>query len=189
MVIPEKPQAARSEISSWFFKCKHTSALILRTWQTAIFTSKAPALVVCCPVWGHPRGCCPATSGTSCGRNLGVIDRILNEWCDPFVSAARLNEWFTTNFGAADELTADYRAPRRRAADCGGAGRTATGIGREKGVERLLLGRGPYLATPTSARNAPSDTPGDRARAGHCVSGLFCVRDDLAEIAAIKGRG
>ena len=74
-----------------------------------------------------------------------------------------MNEWFTTNFGAADELTADYRAPRRRAADCGGAGRTATGIGREKGVERLLLGRGLYLATrptPTSARNAPSDTPG-----------------------------
>ena len=101
-----------------------------------------------------------------------------------------MNEWFTTNFGAADELTADYRAPRRRAADSGGAGRTATGIGREKGgVERLLLGRGPYLATPTSARNAPSDTPGDRARAGHCVSELFCVRDDLAEIAAIKGRG
>ena len=92
-------------------------------------------------------------------------------------------------FWAADELTADYRAPRRRAADSGGAGRTATGIGREKGVERLLLGRGPYLATPTSARKAPSDTPGDRARAGHCVSGLFCVRDDLAEIAAIKGRG
>ncbi len=77
----------------------------------------------------------------------------------------------------------------RRAADSGAAGRTATGIGREKGVERLLLGRGPYLATPTSARNAPSDTPGDRARARHCVSGLFCVRDDLAEIAAIKGRG
>ena len=97
-----------------------------------------------------------------------------------------MNEWFATNIGAADELTADYRSPRRRAADCGGAGRTATGIGREKGVERLLLGRGPYLATPTSARNAPSDTPGDRARAGHCVSELFCVRDDLAEIAAIK---
>ena len=144
---------------------------------------------MCCPNWLHPRGCCPATSGTSCGRNLGVIDQILNEWCDPFVSAARLNEWFATNFGAADEPTADYRTPRRRAADSGGAGRTATGIGREKGVERLLLGRGPYLATPTSARNAPSDTPGDRARARHCVSGLFCVRDDLAEIAAIKGRG
>ena len=189
MVIPEKPQAARSERSSWFFRCHHTSALILRTWQTAIFTSKAPALVVCCPVWVHQRGCCPATSGTSCGRNLGVIDRILNEWCDPFVSAARLNEWFTTNFGAADEPTANYRTPRRRAADSGGAGRAATGIGREKGVERLLLGRGPYLATPTSARNAPSDTPGDRARALHCVSELFCVRDDLAEIAAIKGRG
>ena len=98
-----------------------------------------------------------------------------------------MNEWFTTNFGAADELTADYRTRRRRAADSGGAGRTATGIGREKGVERLLLGRGPYLATPTSARNAPSDTPGDRARARHCVSGLFCLFDDLAEIAAIKG--
>ena len=81
---------------------------------------------------------------------MGVIDQILNEWCDPFVSAARLNEWFTTNFGAADELTADYRTRRRRAADSGGAGRTATGIGREKGVERLLLGRGPYLATPAS---------------------------------------
>ena len=53
-----------------------------------------------------------------------------------------MNEWFTTNFGAADELTADYRTPRRRAADPGGAGRTATGIGREKGVERLLLGGG-----------------------------------------------
>ena len=123
MVIPEKPQAARSEISSWFFKCKHTSALILRTWQTAIFTSKAPALVVCCPVWGHPRGCCPATSGTSCGRNLGVIDRILNEWCDPFVSAARLNEWFTTNFGCGR-------------ADCGLSFSPATRCG--------LRGRGPH---------------------------------------------
>ena len=69
------------------------------------------------------------------------------------------------------------------------SGRTATGIGRERASKGLLLGRGPYLATPTSARNAPSDTPGDRARAGHCVSELFCVRDDLAEIAAIKGRG
>ena len=48
-----------------------------------------------------------------------------------------MNEWFTTNFGAADELTADYRTSRRRAADSRGAGRTATGIGREKGVERL----------------------------------------------------
>ena len=46
---------------------------------------------------------------------------------------------------------------------------------------------GHFLATPTSARNAPSATPGDRARARHCVSELFCVRDDLAEIAAIKG--
>ena len=99
-----------------------------------------------------------------------------------------MNEWFATNIGAADELTADYRSPRRRAADCGGAGRTATGIGREKGVERLLLGRGPYLATPTSARNAPSDTPGDRARARHCVSGLFCVCDDPAEIAGCQLR-
>jgi len=26
----------------------------------------------------------------------GVIDRILNEWCDPVVSAARLKEWFMT---------------------------------------------------------------------------------------------
>ena len=69
------------------------------------------------------------------------------------------------------------------------SGRRATGIGRERASKGLLLGRGPYLATPTSARNAPSDTPGDRARARHCVSGLFCVRDDLAEIAAIKGRG
>ena len=127
--------------------------------------------------------------GRAAVEERGVIDQILNEWCDPFVSAARLNEWFTTNFGAADELTADYRTSRRRAADSGGADRTATGIGREKGVERLLLGRGPYLATPTSARCAPSDTPGDRARARHCISGLFCVRDDLAEIAAIKGRG
>ena len=97
-----------------------------------------------------------------------------------------MNEWFTTNFGAADELTADYRTPRRRAADSGGAGRTATGIGREKGVERLLLGRGPYLATPTSARNAPSATPGGRARAPLCKWTFFGERDDLAEIAAIK---
>ena len=169
MVIPEKPQAARSEISSWFFKCKHTSALILRTWQTAIFTSKAPALVVCCPVWGHPRGCCPATSGTSCGRNLGVIDRILNEWCDPFVSAARLNEWFTTNFGAADELTADYRAPRRRAADCGGAGRTATGIGRGKGIERLLQQNGAFSRdADVGAQRTQRNSGRSRARASLC---------------------
>ena len=187
MVTPEKPRASFAACCSAFFRCHQLPEYILRTRQTAIFTSKAPALVVCCPNWLHPRGCCRATSGTSCGRNLGVIDQILNEWCDPFVSAARLNEWFATNFGAADEPTADYRTPRRRAADSGGAGRTATGIGREKGVERLLLGRGPYLATPTSARNAPSDTPGDRARARHCVSGLFCLFDDLAEIAAIKG--
>ena len=173
MVTPEKPRASFAACCLWFFSYHHTSALILRTRQTAIFTSKAPALVVCCPVWVCPRVCCPATPGTSCGRNLGVIDRILDEWCDPFVSAARLNEWFTTNFGAADELSADYRTPRRRAADSGGAGRTATGIGREKGVERLLLGRGPYLATPTSARNAPSATPGGCARAPLCKWTFF----------------
>ena len=42
----------------------------------------------------------------------------------------------------------------------------------------------------TSARNAPraSATPGDRARARHCVSGLFCVRDDPAEIAGCQLR-
>ena len=170
VVFLETPYGAPHDEHSWF-------------WPVALKCDRGRAETQ------PPRGCCRATSGTSCGRNLGVIDQILNEWCDPFVSAARLNEWFTTNFGAADELTADYRTRRRRAADSGGAGRTATGIGREKGVERLLLGRGPYLATPTSARNAPSDTPGDRARARHCVSGLFCVRDDLAEIAAIKGRG
>ena len=60
--------------------------------------------------------------------------------------------------------------------------------GGKRASKRLLLGRGLYLATPTSARNAPSDTPGDRARARHCVSGLFCVCDDPAEIAGCQLR-
>ena len=124
-----------------------------------------------------PRGCCPATSGTSCGRNLGVIDRILNEWCDPFVSAARLNEWFTTNFGAADELTADYRSPRRRAADCGGAGRTATGIGRGKGIERLLQQNGAFSRdADVGAQRTQRNSGRSRARASLCKWTFLCTR-------------
>ena len=66
------------------------------------------------------------------------------------------------------------------------SGRRATGIGRERASKGLLLGRGPYLATPTSARNAPSATPGGCARAPLCKWTFFGERDDLAEIAAIK---
>ena len=80
--------------------------------------------------------------GRAAVEERGVIDQILNEWCDPFISAARLNEWFTTNFGAADELTADYRAPRRRAADSGGAGRTATVSGGKRASKGCCRGGG-----------------------------------------------
>ena len=170
----------------WQLQSPHHTTSTARFWQK---TLRKPSNATRARQNAAPGRLLPGGVRDELRSKVGFIDRILNEWCDPFVSAARLNEWFATNFGAADELTADYRTRRRRAADSGGAGRTATGIGREKGVERLLLGRGLYLATPTSARNAPSDTPGDRARARHCVSGFFCVRDDLAEITAIKGRG
>ena len=175
-MTPEKPRASFAACCSAFFRCHQLPEYILRTRQTAIFTSKAPALVVCCPNWLHPRGCCPATSGTSCGRNLGVIDRILNEWCDPFVSAARLNEWFTTNFGAADELTADYRSPRRRAADCGGAGRTATGIGRGKGIERLLQQNGAFSRdADVGAQRTQRNSGRSHARASLCKLSLIHI--------------
>ena len=65
-----------------------------------------------------------ATSGTSCGRNLGVIDRILNEWCAPFVSS-----------GSIERMVCDeYRGCGR--ADCGLSFSPATRCG--------LRGRGPH---------------------------------------------
>ena len=118
----------------------------------------------------------------------GVGDRILNEWCASFVSSE------IERVAPFDE----YRGCER--ADCGlsfypscsailrrrgpHSVRYRAGEGASKGCCSQM---GHFLATPTSARNAPSATPGDRARARHCVSELFCVRDDLAEIAAIKG--
>ena len=74
---------------------------------------------------------------------------------------------------------AEERATQRPVS--GGVG----GIGPSKGCCSQM---GHFLATPTSARNAPSATPGDRARARHCVSGLFCVCDDPAEIAGCQLR-
>ena len=133
--------------------------------------------------------CCPTTSGTSCSRNLGVIDRILNEWCASFVSSEI--EWvapFDESWGCerADCGLSFYPSCsailRRRGPH---SVRYRAGEGASKGCCSQM---GHFLATPTSARNAPSATPGDRARARHCVSGLFCVRYDPAEIAGCQLR-
>ena len=141
------------------------------------------------PKIGHWTSCCRATSGTSCSRNLGVIDRILNEWCASFVSSEI--EWvapFDESWGCerADCGLSFYPSCsailRRRGPH---SVRYRAGEGASKGC---CSKRGHFLATPTSARNAPSATPGDRARARHCVSGLFCVRDDPAEIAGCQLR-
>ena len=175
-IVTEKPRASFAACCSAFFRA---AAVHFTRCETAIFTSKAPGSSCAAPI-GYTRAAAAARRRDELRSKFGCHRPNIERMVRP-IRLARLSEWFATNFGAADEPTADYRTPRRRAADSGGAGRTATGIGREKGVERLLLGGGSYLATPTSARNAPSDTPGDRARARHCVSGLFCLFDDLAE--------
>ena len=127
--------------------------------------------------------------GRAAVEKRGVGDRILNEWCAPFVSSEI--EWVAP----FDEFWGCERA------DCGlsfypscsailrrrgpHSVRYRAGEGASKGCCSKM---GHFLATPTSARNAPSATPGDRARARHCVSGLFCVRDDPAEIAGCQLR-
>ena len=88
-----------------------------------------------------------------------------------------MNEWFATNIGAADELTADYRSPRRRAADCGGAGRTATGIGRGKGIERLLQQNGEISRdADVGAQRTQRNSGRSRARASLCKWTFWCTR-------------
>ena len=132
--------------------------------------------------------CCPMTSGTSCGRKKGCRRRILNEWCAPHSFRARSNgSHHSTNLGAANELTADYRSTPAARRYCGGEGHTAPGIGRGRGHRSRCSKRGHFLATPMSARNAPSATPGDRARARRARVD-FCVRDDPAEIAGCQLR-
>ena len=72
-------------------------------------------------------------------------------------------------FAAADVLTAEYRSPRRRAADCGGAGRTATGIGRGKGIERLLQQNGAFSRdADVGAQRTQRNSGRSRARASLC---------------------
>ena len=72
-------------------------------------------------------------------------------------------------FAAADVLTAEYRSPRRRAADCGGAGRTATGIGREKGVEKAAAGEGAVSRhADVGAQCTQRHSGRSRARASLC---------------------
>ena len=128
--------------------------------------------------------------GRAAVEKRGAGDRILNEWCAPFVSSEI--EWVAP----FDEFWGCERA------DCGlSFYPSCSAILRRRGPHSVRYRAregaskgccsqmGHFLATPTSARNAPSATPGDRARARHCVSELLCVRDDLAEIAAIKGRG
>ena len=51
---PKKPRAARSERCLWFFGLPQAGALILRTRQTAIFTSKAPRVRRVLPRLGYP---------------------------------------------------------------------------------------------------------------------------------------
>ncbi len=100
--------------------------------------------------------------------------RILNEWCAPFVSGeiervAPLDEfWGCERADCGLSFCPSCSAILRR------RGPHSARNGRGRGYRGLL---GIFLATPTLARNAPSATPGDRARARHCVSGLFlCTR-------------
>ena len=172
-----------------FFWCNqyvHHTRSTARFWQN---TTSTPSNATRARQNAAPGRRLPARrQGRAAVEERGVSDRILNEWCAPFVSSEI--EWVAP----FDE----YRGCER--ADCGlsfypscsailrrrgpHSVRYRAGEGASKGCCSKM---GHFLATPTSARNAPSATPGDRARARHCVSELFCVRDDLAEIAAIKG--
>ena len=108
----------------------------------------------------------------------GVGDRILNEWCASFVSSEI--EWvapFDESWGCepADCGLSFYPSCsailRRRGPH---SVRYRAGEGASKGCCSQM---GHFLATPTSARNAPSATPGDRERgASLCKWNFLCTR-------------
>ena len=155
MVIPEKPQAARSEISSWFFKCKHTSALILRTWQTAIFTSKAPALVVL-PRMGTPARLLPRDVRDELRSKFGCHRPNIERMVRPIRFGGSIERMVYDEFWGCGR------------ADCGLSCSPATRCG--------FRGRGPHSNRYRAGKGRRKAAAGEGAISRHADVGAQCTQ-------------
>ena len=125
MVTPEKPRAFFAACCSAFFGCHQYSALTKNArafWQN---TTSTPSNATRARQNAAPARRLPARrQGRAAVEERGVSDRILNEWCAPFVSS-----------GSIERMVCDeYRGCGR--ADCGLSFSPATRCG--------LRGRGPH---------------------------------------------
>ena len=125
MGVPKKPRASVAACCSAFFWHTHTSALTKNArafWQN---TTSTPSNATRARQNAAPGRRLPARrQGRAAVEERGVSDRILNEWCAPFVSS-----------GSIERMVCDeYRGCGR--ADCGLSFSPATRCG--------LRGRGPH---------------------------------------------
>ena len=176
MVTPEKPEVARSERSSWFFRCNHTSALILRTWQTAIFTSKAPALVVL-PRMGTPARLLPRDVRDELRSKFGCHRPNIERMVRPIRFGGSIERMVYDEFWGCGR--ADCGLSYSPATRCGfrGRGPHSNRYRAGKGRRKAAAGEGAISRhAGVGAQRTQRNSGRSRARASLCKWTFLCTR-------------
>ena len=137
MVFFSNPYGAPHDEHSWF-------------WPVALKCDRGRAETQ------PPRGCCPATSGTSCGRNLGVIDRIFEQMVRPIRFGGSIERMVYDEFWGCGR------------ADCGLSYSPATPCG--------FRGRGPHSNRYRAGKGRRKAAAGEGAISRHADVGAQCTQ-------------